>query len=65
MDKRATLVIDRDRCEGHGQCVFVAPNLVHLNDAGQAVIDVADVTDRVEAAQKAVRACPAIALRID
>jgi ferredoxin len=65
MEKRATLVIDRDRCEGHGQCAFVAPDLVHLNDAGEVVIDVADVTDYLEAARKAVRACPAIALRID
>jgi ferredoxin len=53
MQKRMTLVIDRDRCEGHGQCAFVAPHLVHLDDAGAVVIDMEDVTDHIEAAQKA------------
>lgn len=65
MGKGATLLIDRDRCEGHGQCAFVAPNLLHLNDAGEVVIDVADVSGDMETARKAVQACPAIALRIE
>lgn len=65
MGKRATLIIDRDRCEGHGQCELVAPGLLHLDDAGEVVIDVPDVSDQIEAATKAVQACPAIALRIE
>ncbi|TXH96116.1 MAG: hypothetical protein E6Q73_14025, partial [Pseudorhodobacter sp.] len=28
---RAVLTIDRDRCEGHSQCVIVAPDLLHLD----------------------------------
>lgn len=65
MTKGATLTIDRDRCEGHGQCAIVAPDLLHLDDAGEVVIDLADVSDRMDAARKAVQACPAIALRIE
>lgn len=65
MTKGATLTIDRDRCEGHGQCAIVAPDLLHLDDAGEVVIDLADVGDRMDAARKAVQACPAIALRIE
>lgn len=65
MTKGAFLRIDRDRCEGHGQCAIVAPDLLHLDDAGEVVIDVADVSDRMEAARKAVQACPAIALSIE
>lgn len=61
---RAVLTIDRDRCEGHSQCVIVAPDLLHLDAAGEVVIDVADVGDHLDQAMKAVRACPAIALSL-
>jgi len=61
---RATLVIDRERCEGHCQCVLVAPDLLDLDDTGAVVITVPDVTDRIDLARKAVQACPAIALSI-
>ena len=63
--KRATLFIDRGRCEGHQQCVLVAPDLLSLDDKGEVMIDVSDVTDEIEAAKKAVQTCPAIALRIE
>lgn len=63
--KRAMLVIDRDRCEGHGQCVFIAPQLLHMDDLGTVIIDLSDVTDHIETAKKAVQACPAIALKIE
>lgn len=39
--------------------------LLHLDDDGQVVVDVEDVTDQIETAKKAVQACPAIALRIE
>lgn len=63
--KRAMLAIDRDRCEGHGQCVLIAPQLLHMDGDGMVVIDFAEVSDHLETAKKAVQACPAIALRID
>lgn len=59
------LVIDRDRCEGHAQCVLVAPDLLHLDDAGKVVIDVPDVSERIDTARKVVQTCPAIALRLE
>ncbi len=65
MRQGATLRIDRERCEGHGQCVLAAPDLLHLDEAGEVVIDVPDVSDRLEAAKKAVKVCPAIALTIE
>lgn len=65
MGKGATLLIERDKCEGHAQCVLAAPGLLHLDEAGEVVIDVSDVTDQLETARKAVKACPAIALRIE
>lgn len=65
MTRGATLRIDRERCEGHAQCVLAAPGLLHLDEAGEVVIDVADVSDQIEIAKKAVKVCPAIALSIE
>jgi ferredoxin len=63
---RATLRIDRERCEGHGQCALAAPGLLHIDDkTGEVVIDVPDVSTHLEAARRAVNVCPAIALRIE
>jgi ferredoxin len=30
------LIIDPDRCKGHGQCVLAAPNVVELGDDGKS-----------------------------
>lgn len=59
------LIVDRNRCEGHGLCEEAAPHLVHLDDDGELVIDVEDIDDaNLEAAKAAVRVCPVAALRL-
>ena len=59
------IVLDRPRCEGHGLCEEVAPNLMHLDDDGELVLDVEEVDDaNLEAAKAAVRVCPVAALRL-
>ena len=59
------IVLDRPRCEGHGLCEEVAPNLMHLDDDGELVLDVEGVDDAdLEAAKAAVRVCPVAALRL-
>ena len=59
------IVLDRPRCEGHGLCEEVAPNLMHLDDEGELVLDVEGVGDAdLEAARAAVRVCPVAALRL-
>ena len=59
------IVLDRPRCEGHGLCEEVAPNLMHLDDEGELVLDVEGVDDAdLEAARAAVRVCPVAALRL-
>ncbi len=62
---KTTLCVDFDRCEGHGQCAFVAPKLLHLDDDGTLVIDQSDVSEHIEIAEKAVGACPTSALRLE
>jgi ferredoxin len=59
------IVFDRPRCEGHGLCEEAAPQLMHLDDDGELVIDTEFVDDAdLEAAQAAVRVCPVAALRL-
>ncbi|QYB00106.1 ferredoxin (plasmid) [Rhodococcus sp. USK10] len=57
---------DRARCEGYGNCVMAAPELVDLDDDG-VVILIRDRVDEAEVskAESAVRACPVNALRVD
>ena len=57
--------LDRPRCEGHGLCEEAAPDLMHLDDNADLVIDVAEVEgDALERARAAVRACPVAALKL-
>lgn len=57
--------LDRPRCEGHGLCEEAAPDLMHLDDNGDLVIDVVDIDDEaLERARAAVRICPVAALRL-
>lgn len=59
------IILDRPRCEGHGLCEEAAPDLMHLDDDGELVLDVETVSgDDVARAQSAVRVCPVAALRL-
>ncbi|QCB95934.1 ferredoxin [Arthrobacter sp. PAMC25564] len=59
------IVLDRPRCEGHGLCEEAAPQLMHLDDDGELVLDVEAVDNGdLEAAKAAVRVCPVAALRV-
>lgn len=62
------IVLDRPRCEGHGLCEEAAPDLLHLDDEGDLVIDreeIADTGPDAAAATAAVRVCPVAALRLE
>ena len=59
------LVVDRDRCEGYGMCEQAAPDLLHLNEDDEPVIDVAEISSAQRPlADTAVRACPVAALSL-
>lgn len=62
------LSLDRPRCEGHGLCEEAAPQLMHLDDDGELVIDVDEVAEgspEATAAAAAVRVCPVAALSLE
>jgi ferredoxin len=59
------LTIDRIRCDGHGLCAELLPELVRLDDWGYPIIAPGHVPPHLLAhAQKAVSACPVLALAL-
>jgi ferredoxin len=54
------LVIDYERCTGHGRCFSLQPALFTDDENGYGhVIDDGEVpADKLENAQRAIRACP-------
>lgn len=63
--KSHRLSVDMNRCEGYGMCQQVAPDLIHLNEDDEPVINVADISaTRKPVADAAVHACPVVALHL-
>lgn len=60
------LTVDVPRCEGHGLCEEAAPQLLHLDDAGDLVIDQETIGEaELPLANAAVRVCPVAALALE
>jgi ferredoxin len=65
----AELHIDRTRCDGHGACAELLPELLDLDDWGFPIVRTgrrdAGVPPGLEhLARRAVKACPLLALRL-
>jgi NADH:ubiquinone oxidoreductase subunit F (NADH-binding)/ferredoxin len=59
------LVVDWVRCQGHGLCAHLVPELIHLDSSGFPVImNIPIPTWMTKDAQQAVEMCPALALRL-
>jgi len=60
------VVVDRGLCADHGQCVFSAPEVFQLDDAGKLVYEAGELDealrDRVE---DAADVCPMQAISIE
>jgi ferredoxin len=60
------VVVDRTRCADHGQCVFAAPEVFQLDDAGKLDYDGGELDealrDRVE---EAADVCPMQAITVE
>jgi ferredoxin len=64
-EKAMKIVLDRPRCEGHGLCEEVAPQLMHLDGEGELVLDIESVDGALlDPAKAAVRVCPVAALQL-
>jgi ferredoxin len=65
----ADLHIDRTRCDGHGACVELRPELLDVDDWGFPIVrtgkrDVVVPPGLEPLARRAVKACPLLALRL-
>ncbi len=59
-----TLQVDRIRCDGHGLCAELLPEVITLDDWGFPITKAGTLPPRlVEHARRAVDACPVLALR--
>ena len=59
------VTIDRIRCDGHGLCAELLPEIISLDDWGYPIIKPGSIPPRLsEHAQRAVDACPVLALRL-
>ena len=57
---------DRDRCEGHGLCADVAPEVYDLDDDAVVVVRQETVPPELErTADAGARVCPVAALRVE
>lgn len=53
------VVVDEDRCRGHGVCCSTCPEVFGLTDEGYSEVLVAEVPDDLaESANEAVLNCP-------
>ncbi len=54
------------RCEGHGQCAELLPELIRLDDWGYPIIDYPEVPPELDdLARRAVDVCPTLALLLE
>ncbi|HXW79584.1 MAG TPA: ferredoxin [Acidimicrobiales bacterium] len=59
------LVVDRDRCKGHAQCVLAAPHLLALDESRRSsLIDMARVDEYKDEARDAELLCPEFAITL-
>jgi len=59
----ARLEVDMTRCDGHGICALLFPEMVDLDRYGYATVGSGELAgSSLRAARRAVRACPARAL---
>ena len=61
------IAFDRARCQGHGRCYALAPDLFDADDEGYAVVLVSDdlTDDQLAQAQLAADNCPEYAISIE
>lgn len=62
------IIVDRDRCEGHGVCESAAPQLFQIDDEGDLVyhFDGREIPEEYrDPATNSVLTCPVAALKME
>ena len=59
------IVVDPERCQGHGRCYVVAPMLFNDDDYGNATaVDGVVPEEHMDRARLAIRSCPERAIAV-
>lgn len=65
MKNELLMTIDRIKCDGHGLCAELLPEMIRLDDWGYPIIAPGPIPDRLGPhAQRAVATCPTLALAL-
>jgi ferredoxin len=60
------VVVDRDVCQDHGQCVFAAPQVFELDEEGTLVVLQEEVDESLrDVVEEAADVCPVQAITIE
>ncbi|MEV4255094.1 ferredoxin [Spirillospora sp. NPDC049652] len=59
------IIVDMDRCQDHGQCVFSAPDVFRLNDEGHLEHEETADESLRDAVEEAADVCPLQAITIE
>lgn len=58
------ITIDRELCESHGQCEYVAPEVFRLDDDGNVVVTGSEDDALRAQVELAASVCPTLAIRL-
>jgi len=58
------VIVDFDKCQTHGQCVFAAPDVFRLDDNGDLQYDADPDDSQLEAVEDAIDVCPVQAISL-
>jgi ferredoxin len=59
------VIVDMDKCADHGQCVFAAPEVFQLDEAGKLVYEPAPSPALRDSVEEAADVCPMQAITIE
>jgi ferredoxin len=60
------VIVDRDLCQDHGQCVFAAPEVFRLDDDGRLVVLIERPDEAMRAeCEDAANVCPKQAITLE
>lgn len=59
------VIVDRDKCQDHGQCVFSAPEVFALDVDGRLVYDAEPDPALLDEVEEAADVCPMQAIQVE
>ena len=65
MKKELQISIDRVKCDGHGLCAEILPELIRMDDWGYPIVAAGPVPERLmPLAERAMADCPVLAIAL-